>query len=51
MERFRQIAKESATHYARFTSEETTDERSSSSAAPKGIEDSTFTFSNDNHYL
>lgn len=40
MERFRQIAKESATHYARFTSEETADERPSSSAAPQGIEDS-----------
>ncbi|XP_014510705.1 uncharacterized protein LOC106769554 [Vigna radiata var. radiata] len=45
MERFRQIAKESATHYARFTSEETADERPSSSAAPQGIEDSTSPFS------
>nr|XP_007154586.1 hypothetical protein PHAVU_003G131200g [Phaseolus vulgaris]ESW26580.1 hypothetical protein PHAVU_003G131200g [Phaseolus vulgaris] len=45
MERFRQIAKESATHYARFTSEETTEERPSSSAAPQGIEDSTSPFS------
>ena len=45
MERFRQITKESATHYARFTSEETTNERSSSSAAPLGIEDSTSPFS------
>ncbi|CAJ1940499.1 unnamed protein product [Sphenostylis stenocarpa] len=45
MERFRQIAKESATHYARFTSEETPDERPSSSTAPLEIDDSTSPFS------
>jgi len=45
MERFRQIAKESATHYARFTSEDSADERPSSSAAPQGIDDSTSPFS------